>query len=158
MTAWAFIQNTIAVDDALILATRFRAGHGTFNFDNGVPPKRVLKTEQDLQTLLRKYSCVLVIADHVNPEPAPVRYWDIHSIEKLFHEIGEQPIHFAAYYADPLRCMIDNRYRSMMGPPDFQHEFVKEARWFREQFTNHYRFLAREQGPADLAGLGMLQR
>lgn len=148
---WTFIENTVVVDDAAILATQFGFGRGRYNFDYGVPPSKVIKTEQELQTVLSSFNCVLVVADRVNPHRR--EFWDLRSIQKHFRSLTEQKVGFEAYYADPLRRLIDNRYRSMMAPPDFQDEFAKETRLFRERFTNHFHVLVRARGQANLAGL-----
>lgn len=148
---WIFIANSVVVDDAVILSTGLQFSRGMYNFGYGVPPARVLRTKEDIQKLLGDYNCVMVIADCPNRHQA--YYWDLWDLQKLFRPVHEQDFGFTAYYADPLRRYVDNRYRSMMAPPDFHREYVKETRWFRERFTNHYRLFVREQRPADLAAL-----
>jgi hypothetical protein len=148
---WKCLCNTVVVDDAVVPATNFHWVHNLYNFEYGVPPSDVITTKPMLRRVLSNYNCLLVIADYVNPYRH--NFWDPGVIQTHFRSVNERSVCFDGYYIDPLRFFVDTRYRSMMGPPDFQDEFAKETCLFRERFSNRFHVYVRDKGPAELRGV-----
>jgi hypothetical protein len=148
---WKYIDNTVVIDDATILKTRFQFGPGMHNFDYGVPPSQVIKTTAQLNNILDRFNCLLIFADYVNPYRQ--NFWDPKSIQWYFRTVSEQNLRFEAFYVDPLRFYVNNRYRSMMASPDFQDEFAKDTKWFRERFSNRFHLGVHTKGSIDLVNL-----
>ncbi|MBP0021231.1 MAG: hypothetical protein J7647_27215 [Cyanobacteria bacterium SBLK] len=136
-------RNIYLSNSPLIMDIAFHSlGYKSLNLGNlkynsffGVPPSEVIKSKKQLQNLLINNNVYLVRLE--SPNPYKPILWKTENLEKSFSKTMTFETSFTTYYFDPLRRILDNRYRDLVINPDFQDEYkLQKKSMFKTTYAN----------------------
>lgn len=143
--------NTVLADDAVATASGCRIVRGFYASDFGVPPSHILENEDILKQEANSKDTILYVADYVPPFKR--QFLELRQLKKHYEPLGVVDVGWSAWFADPLRLLIRNRYSTMVGPPDFQDELDRANQPFRVTYSNRIWIGYRPRGGIQTAGL-----